>query len=407
MGKKENSVLDWGKTRDSRVKIRNNWYYARFSLNRVRVEQCLWISIEEKGGLDKAIQKASEIEKYIRDKKDFKDLFVSVQTERKKSVLIGELFPEFMEYRKQGDPRFKIKPWRENTASHYQLFWDLYFEPFFGNKLPNEIENLWPDYIEFAQKKSERKKNLVMFNHYKYFSSFCTYLLDQEKLSKRPKIWNPDADTEDDDGCGIVYPDDTIKKMIEKADGSFKLYVSMGALMGMRSREITALKKDRIFIGSDIIKLKAIDVKTGSKTKKGRTIPIPSFVKDLLLKQISDTKESDFLFPNFRYREGDRPMDRGGFKKLWDELRCDVGFPTGRFHDLRHTYATKALSNPLINPALVCKALGMSMATAEKVYLHFRDDHFRLITANFSYSDFGLSGTNLGLEYHGDNNETV
>lgn len=405
MGKKENSILEWGKTRDSRVKIRNGWYYARFSLNKVRVEQCVWISIDEKGGLEKAITKASEIETYIREKKDFKDLFLAIQTERKNSVLIGELFPEFMDYRKQGDKKNKRKPWRVSTASHYQLFWEYYFEPFYGQKLPSEIEGLWDKYIVFAQNKSDKKEKLVMFNHYKYFSSFCTYLLNIGKLGKRPKIWNPDPEAEDDDGCGIVYPDETIKTMLQSAEGSFLLYVAMGSLMGMRSQEITALKKDRLFLANDIIKLKAADVKTGSKTKKGRTIPVPSFVKQLLLNQVSKHPDSEFVFPNFRHKLGDRCMDRRGFSKPWDDLRKAAGYHTGRFHDLRHTYATKALSNPMLNPALVCKALGMSMATAEKVYLHFQDEHFKIITSHFRYSDFGASGTILGLEYQKGNDE--
>jgi integrase len=102
----------------------------------------------------------------------------------------------------------------------------------------------------------------------------------------------------------------------------------------------------------------------------------------------NNSTTSNYLFPNFRKNDGDRPMHSQGFQKNWEALREHLGITQGRFHDLRHTYCTNLFMNPKINPVLACQALGMSMQTAESVYIHPRDEHYRLITENFDYSEF-------------------
>lgn len=68
-----------------------------------------------------------------------------------------------------------------------------------------------------------------------------------------------------------------------------------------------------------------------------------------------------------------RPMDRTGFKKSWYALleTCKIDC---RFHDLRHSYATRVFGDPSINPVVACKSLGMSMKTAMKHYIHFSEE---------------------------------
>ena len=376
----------WESTKDNRIKKRNKQYWARFSRLGVRVEQCLFLSENERGAFTKAQHKTNEIENLLRNKQDYRDLFT---LKKPKSVLCGELWEDFIQFGTEGSKLKKKKPWRLRTLSEYRFYWDRYFKPFWENKLPSEIdESSWKEYLGFARSKSSRRSNLVMFNHHKYFKTFCTYMVDHGYLAKAPSIWNPDPEKEDDDGAGLVYPPQIIKAMIKSAEpASFKLYVSMGALMGMRCSEITQLRKDRIDLGSKLIRLKARDVKTGSKTGKGRSIPIPDSVWDQLYSQYHSTT-SNYLFPNFRKNDGDRPMHSQGFQKNWEALREHLGITQGRFHDLRHTYCTNLFMNPKINPVLACQALGMSMQTAESVYIHPRDEHYRLITENFDYSEF-------------------
>jgi integrase len=349
----------------------------------IRIEQCLFISVEERGGLNKAIEKTGEIEDFLRNKKDWRELF---QIKQSKSILIGEIWDDFVNFGTEGSIVKKRKAWRLQTVVHYRSTWENYYSDFWADKLPSEIdEESWKKFIAHCYKKSSKGENLIMFNIFKYWRAFCAYMVVEGSLKKMPTIWNPDPTPEDEDGAGIVYPDEALRKMIVGSSGAFKLYVMMGALMGMRSSEITQLRKDRIDEETRGIRLKAADVKTGSKTNKGRFIPIPDAIWKFLVEQMDSHPDSSFIFPNFRKDNGDRPMDRTGFKKPWKALKESVGFPDGRFHDLRHTYATNVFSNPKINPVLACKALGMSMQTAERVYIHPNETHFRLITENFNY----------------------
>jgi integrase len=205
-------------------------------------------------------------------------------------------------------------------------------------------------------------------------------------LLKKPRIWNPDPDkSESEEGeeeGGIVIPEDVIAAMINSSSGPFGVFIRCAALMGMRSSEITQMRKTRIDFQRNCIRLLPKDVKTGSKTGKGRLIPIHPGALKALKDQYERSGDSPYLFPN--QRDDDRPMDPTGFYGQWNVLKAEVGMPAITPHDLRHSYATKIFSNPHVNPVLACKALGMTMSTAERVYIHFDETHLQAVANNFS-----------------------
>lgn len=414
MGKKENAISElntWQTTSDQRIKRRNGQLYARFTKLGIRIEQRL-----HETTLAAAKLACDEIEHIITSNRTLlpneirakvREHFGGKGSDEKTASdanLIGELWPRFIEFRKAGSKVHGIKKWREKTAHEYDSFWKRSFEPFWQYKLPNEIESDWENFIKKERQRSKKGDQLTFANHTKYFQAFCSYLVLKKIVPVKPKIWNPDPDIDEDeidgDGAGIVIPDHVIGEMLKIASGSFGVFVRCAAFMGMRSSEITQMRKDRLDFASSVIRLKARDVKTGSKTGKGRIVPIHSEALPYIREQVRRSGDSPCLFPN--QRDSGRPMDPTGFYGQWNAMKEAVGMPGITPHDLRHTYATKIFSNPNVNPVLACKALGMTMQTAERVYIHFDEKHLQIVSTQFTFNQNSegknVSGTGLGLE---------
>lgn len=393
-------LKDWRPTSDPRIKRRyNGQLYARFTKLGIRVEQRLHETnmraakeacdrIEELIGANRGLPP-----NVIRQK--VRELFGEEAPPTERPLLIGELWPRFIAFRKAGSKKHKIQPWRAKTLLEYESFWERSFKPFWEFKLPSEIEPNWEAFIAAERRRSSRGMDLTLACQTKYMNGFTSFLVLDKVLPAKPLIWNPDPEKgehgeEGEDGAGIVIPDDVGLKLLRHSRGAFGLFVRMAALHGMRSSEITQIKKNRLDLRNGVIRLRPIDVKTGSKTKKGRLVPIHRAVLRRLRAQIKVSGDSPYLFPNQRDRE--RPMDPTGFYGQWYELRTTVGMPEITPHDLRHTYATKIFSNPHVNPVLACKALGMSMQTAERVYIHFDEKHLGIVSQNFTFKAPPLPG---------------
>lgn len=385
----------WQSTSDPRIKRRNGQLYARFTKLGIRIEQRL-----HETNLKAAQKAADRIEECVALNRELhpkqiilkvRALFGHESEPEEKAVLIGELWPKFYAFRCQGSKIHKLTPWREKTQKEYESFWNRSFKPFWEYKLPTQIEGEWQAFIDAERKRSRKGADLSFACHTKYFQAFTSYLVQEKILVAKPLIWNPDPEPsetdEGEDGEGIVIPDHVIQLMLKESakQPAFHLFLRMKAFMGMRSSEITQLKKDRIQIPNMAIKLRAIDVKTGSRTKKGRIVPIHPEVVESLKVQMVASGGSPYLFPN--QRDENRPMDKTGFYGHWDELRKVVEMPGITPHDMRHSYATKIFSNPNVNPLLACRALGMSMQTAEKVYIHFDEKHLSIVTDHFRIAD--------------------
>lgn len=355
--------MTYQKTKDKRIKRRGKIYWARFSKKGIRVQESLFTDDFK---MAQAI--TDKIENAILNGKNYKEVLGARDTDG--VPLFDELWPKFIEDIINGNQKRGIKKLRERTVAEYINMGERYFLEFFKITRPDEWDaDLWEKYCEFARSKSSRGERLKLFNHWKHFNGFLSWATKLGHIKAKPYIYNPDKQTfkdQDTDTPGINLSDEQLKQLREKSayHDRFHLYVLMAQFEGMRSSEITQLQKDRIDFKNGIISLKRADTKTG----QARDIPIHSEVRDLL-KAVYDSNANEFLFPNAN--DPSRPMDPTGFKKLWDVLREETGVDC-RFHDLRHSCATRLFAT--INPVIACKILGMSMATAMKVYLHFTND---------------------------------
>lgn len=348
----------WAKTKDKRIKKRGDGYWARFMKDGVHVQQSL-----KTRSFALAVNLTDEIERNI---------LLGVNWRREKEYF-ETAWPDFLEDKARGN---KTTIARESTLRQYIHIGTKYLEPFFNDKRICDIEDEWPNFVNWVR---ETNPDFVFFNARKYLIAFLGWARKKGKLSDVPELFKPDARAElEDDENDVpdrLYTERELRDFrayLTKMDNPpFKLYVHMAMFMGMRSSEITQLKKNRIDWGAGVIRLRPID----TKNKEARTVPIHPRVWGDLQIQTSSHQDSPAVFPNAIDRK--RPMHPGGFKKPWIRLREDLSI-TGRFHDFKHTFITRALAAGM-NPVVVSKIVGTSITVIEKVYLHLRDED--LVTA--------------------------
>ncbi|HEX3033987.1 MAG TPA: site-specific integrase [Thermodesulfobacteriota bacterium] len=134
---------------------------------------------------------------------------------------------------------------------------------------------------------------------------------------------------------------------------------------GMRKNEILTLKWSNVDLDGNIITLEH----TNTKSKKMRRIFINSILRKLLLEQKLRSGGSEFVFLS---QEG-RPYKRHDSLKGAFERLCKKAEITGfRFHDLRHTFATRAIELG-ISIVAVSRILGHADLKTTMRYAHPED----------------------------------
>lgn len=98
----------------------------------------------------------------------------------------------------------------------------------------------------------------------------------------------------------------------------------------------------------------------GTKNQQSRVIPLNAEAKEVLMKWGST---GDWVFGG----EDENPLTT--IKRSWTSVRKLAGLPQLRFHDLRHTFATKLLRNG-VDIRTVQELLGHSQIEVTARYLH-------------------------------------
>jgi integrase len=126
-----------------------------------------------------------------------------------------------------------------------------------------------------------------------------------------------------------------------------RLIVLVALQTGMRLGEIFNLKRGDIDFHRDEIHI------TKTKTFRSRTVPMNAIVRAELLDHLSRSK-SDYVFVS--------PVTGKGMVSIesaFEAARTDVGLEDFRFHDLRHTAATR-MAEQGVDPFAIAAILGHS-----------------------------------------------
>ena len=145
-------------------------------------------------------------------------------------------------------------------------------------------------------------------------------------------------------------------------------------LTGCRRNEILGLRWDDLNFQTGEIRLP--DTKTGT-----RMVPLTSPVAEVL-NSLSRTPDSPWIFPG--RKKGTRLVN---LNDSWDRVRRRAGLDGVRLHDLRHTFASRALALGESLP-MIGDLLGHRMVSTTARYAHLARDSVRESSAKIA-ADIG------------------
>lgn len=147
-----------------------------------------------------------------------------------------------------------------------------------------------------------------------------------------------------------------------------KTIIKILMLTGARKGEIERLQWHEIDFSGGYLRLD--ESKTGQKV-----IPVGAEVLQLLRDTVRIDGES-FVFPSLKVPG----QPYVGAKKAWERIRVRAGMPDLRLHDLRHTFASLAVSNGASLP-MIGKLLGHKDSKTTERYAHLQADPLRELAA--------------------------
>lgn len=149
----------------------------------------------------------------------------------------------------------------------------------------------------------------------------------------------------------------------------------LGLNTGLRHSEV----RKRRWADVDLQKRVLIVGKTKTEAGSGRPVPLTPAahaVLDMWASRFPNRKPSDYVFPGCENGRIDASRPVAHWRTAWNNA-CDLaGLPGLRYHDLRHSAATKLLENG-VPFAVVAQVLGWAASTAirmSKRYGHIRPE---------------------------------
>lgn len=136
-----------------------------------------------------------------------------------------------------------------------------------------------------------------------------------------------------------------------------KIIVKFALKTGARKEEILSLKWDNIDFNKNEIEL------LHTKSNKKRKIPLAKSLKKILLK-LKKYTDNEYVFIN--PATGKRYVD---IKKSFNHAVKSSGLKKFRFHDLRHTFATRLIEKG-IDIVVVKELLGHASISTTMIYVH-------------------------------------
>lgn len=273
--------------------------------------------------------------------------------------MVSEVFDEMLKSHLPGKG--------EATKKVYLKNWRMALEPFFGtmrikditDRTPHEFR-LW--YLKFHPRRHAHHTVVHFKLFFKYLKKhkFIRDLPEFESLDELPEIIERQAKREK---TGRVLTLDELNR-IESGLLDFSLKTQAAVLMGIRTGarklEILKSKWERFKPKQSVIEVYS------EKNGKWREVPLDDQVISLLL-ELRKHKDGEHIFRQLRE---DRPMSGQQLDKDWIKLKKRAQIVGRlRFHDLRHTFATRTaeLGWP---PVVACSVLDMSLRVYQKTYCH-------------------------------------
>lgn len=271
-------------------------------------------------------------------------------------ILFCDFAPDFLEYLL----KTQLRP---RTKEQATIYITLLIKEIGHKSLRDLNEGFVDEWLAEFRLRSER----TTFGDYiKYLSKALRHAHRKGFIERMPEFTNPDPPKK----AGRVYSREEVAALMEHADPRLELQLRLCLQSFMRLREMLFLTWERIDLDKGLIRLGADDVKTGSKTGEGREFYVNAEIVALLRRR--KKLLSPYVFPSPK----DRQRPTWSNKTAWIKAKRLAGI-TGRarWHDLRHTALSWALTESKQNPLMVSHYAGVSLRTIQRVYLKVTPKH--------------------------------
>jgi len=219
------------------------------------------------------------------------------------------------------------RSWR---SDRYRI--EAHMKSFFGNMDledidPRSIENYRAERLEMGVTKSTVNREITIMK--KMFNLAIDWKLTYENPVTKVKLFS-EKDTQKE---RILTEEEELELLAESPD-YLKPILVVALTTGMRRGEILNLRWKQVDMKKRQIRVEE------TKSGKNRTIPI----NDVLFKELLQIKQSSgksvFIFPN---PKTEKPYSE--VKKSFKKACGRAGIEDLRFHDLRHTFATRLIES--------------------------------------------------------------
>lgn len=243
---------------------------------------------------------------------------------------------------------------------------------FFGKRLLSDIdsdliENYKQTRIEEKTYRGTKRSPLRVNKELQVLSSVFTLALEKELITTRPKVALFQVSSERE---RYLTPGEETKLMAALNDSQWiKNIVTMALNTGMRRGEIFSLQWFDVNFEREAIHVRQ------TKSGKDRLVPMNSTVRAML---VSLQKSSSYVFPS--PKTGQRLID---IKKGFMMAVLSAGLKDFRFHDLRHTAATRMAAGGA-DAFTLCSIFGWSDIRMALRYTHAMNDAKRDAVENMA-----------------------
>ncbi len=336
----------------------NKTYYVRKTFRRLRIPD-LFESTRE-STIAKAKSKADQL---IADHQAKYLGMGSDSLARRKGTPISQVIDEVL--------AFVTTKRRARTQVQHQIYfselkaewgtWDI-------NRLTIPVWERW--LVEFRKKKiiqardKKRKPREKFYDYVKDMNIALNYAYQRKYTTHLIRLPNPDSQI--GKRPGRVYTGEEVAALWSHMSDDLKDQFALCFECFMRLREALYLTWDRVDLKTGVVTLRSQDVKTGSKTGKGRSFRLsPRALERLRARRVR--VPGPLVFPSST--SGEQSVDSN--KTAWRNAKKKAGIKgRARWHDLRHSAISIALLDSLADPVLVSEYAGVSLRTIQQVYLH-------------------------------------
>lgn len=234
---------------------------------------------------------------------------------------------------------------------------------------PPEVEAFKQSFLNTPTKKGNKRSLATVNNHLRVLSKIFSLAVDAELISSNPcfrvKKFRPNNRR-----LRVLSFEEETKLFENLMDNELlQRIVHIALHTGLRRGEIFNLRWEDL----DFSRNRIVVRKTKSSTE--RFVPMNMEVRNVLFPV---RESSGFVFPS--PRTGGKLFD---LKKSFRKAVGDAGIVNFRFHDLRHTFATR-LSDNNVDVVVLQRILGHSDVRTTMIYTHAADEAMHIAVGKLS-----------------------